>query len=83
MPKPKPTLEDLRERKLRRVVWREFRRVNLFTQKKLAERLKISLRTVQAIEGTELTPIPDTRRRFAELKALFDRERKRANGGAG
>ena len=49
MPRPKPTEEDLLERRTRREEWLKFRKDNLFTQVKLAEILEISRRTVQFI----------------------------------
>lgn len=83
MPKPRASLDDLQARRRRRFEWRSFRQEHLFSQKKLAEVLKVSLRTVQGTEGAESTPIASTLRSFAELKNRYERERQRANRWAG
>ena len=75
MPRPKPTEEDLLERRTRREEWLKFRKDNLFTQVKLAEILEISRRTVQFIEAAELTPLMSTLRKFRALKAKYDAEK--------
>ena len=75
MPRPKPTEEDLLERRTRREEWLKFRKDNLFTQVKLAEILEISRRTVQFIEAAELTPLMSTLRKFLALKAKYDAEK--------
>jgi DNA-binding XRE family transcriptional regulator len=72
MSRPKPDEEDLRERKLRQIEWREFRRNYLFTQTKLAGILGISRRTVQKIEAAQVTPYAETLRRFKTLQAKHE-----------
>ena len=75
MPRPKPTEEDLLERRTRREEWLKFRKDNLFTQVILAEILEISRRKVQFIEAAELTPLMSTLRKFRALKAKYDAEK--------
>ncbi len=72
MPRPKPDGDDLRTRKRRKVEWREFRRDHLFTQKKLADVLGISRRTVQKIEAAQTTPLADTLSRFKILQTRHE-----------
>ena len=69
MPRPKPTEEDLKIREARSKEWCDFRRDFLFTQVKLADILGISRRCVQLIEKAKVTPLPQTLRNFAALKA--------------
>lgn len=76
MARPKPTPRDLKERKQRALLWKGFRRDNLFTQGKLAQVLRISRRTVQQIEAARVTPHPGTIRVFAVLKRKYDANQK-------
>lgn len=69
MSKPAITKADLAERVKRQTEWREFRKANLYSQRKLAERLEISLRTIQHVEAARYTPLQSTLRRFECLKA--------------
>jgi DNA-binding XRE family transcriptional regulator len=63
-----------KECRARRSEWIEFRRKYLFTQKRLAEVLGISRRTVQMIEGERVErPHPDTLRAFLTLKIKHER----------
>jgi len=78
MPKPAVTAADLRARRKRQDEWREFRKEALFTQTKLAERLEVSVRTVQNVEAGKFTPVPSTLRHFEALKAMFGRNGRRA-----
>ena len=71
MPKPSATQEELEERVLRQREWRAFRRDVPLTQSKLAKRLEVSRRSVQAVEAGEVTPHPRTLRRFLAVKALL------------
>jgi DNA-binding XRE family transcriptional regulator len=64
--------EDAKERKKRANEWRMFRRNNLFTQKRLAEIVGVSRRTIQQIENMHITPRPQTLRRFIDLKKKHD-----------
>lgn len=56
-----------RERRARANEWKRFRRTYLFTQRRLADTMGISRRTVQQIENCYITPHPRTLRRFEEL----------------
>ena len=69
MPRPKPTEEDLKYREVRKQEWLDFRKTYMFTQVKLAEVLGISRRGVQLVEKGKVTPLPQTLRSFAALKA--------------
>lgn len=64
----KSASDELRERKQRAVAWKKFRRDYLFTQRKLAEMVGVSRRTVQLIEAGKLTPRPSTLRLFATYR---------------
>jgi DNA-binding XRE family transcriptional regulator len=59
---------DLKQRRKRANDWKLFRRNNLFTQKRLAEVIGVSRRTIQQIEGGHITPRDVTLRRFAVFK---------------
>ncbi len=72
MPRPKPTKDDLKRKEKRRHEWREFRTSYMFTQKKLAETLGLSRRTVQQIEAGKVIPYPGTLRLFEALKAKYN-----------
>lgn len=73
MPYPKPSEQDLEERKERAEHWRLFRRNNLLTQRRLATELRVSRRTIQQIENGHVTPHIETLRRFAIFKRKYDR----------
>jgi DNA-binding XRE family transcriptional regulator len=68
MPQSKLFSEDRRQRKERAQDWKLFRKNNLFTQRRLADTLGISRRTIQQIEGAYITPHPQTLRRFEVFK---------------
>jgi DNA-binding XRE family transcriptional regulator len=72
MPQPKPGNEDLKMRNKRAQDWKMFRRNNMFTQKRLAEIIGISRRTLQKIEGGHIIPHPTTLRKFASFKRKYD-----------
>lgn len=74
MPRPKPDEIDLEQRVERQHEWRTFRTRYLFSQKKLAEVLGISRRTVQEIEAGRITPHMETLRLFSRLKAKYEAE---------
>jgi DNA-binding XRE family transcriptional regulator len=61
--------EGPQQRTARAREWTQFRRNFLFSQRDLAHALKCSLRTVQAVEGEEVTPQARTQRRFRDLKS--------------
>jgi DNA-binding XRE family transcriptional regulator len=71
MPKQEPDEEDLKVRKARAQEWLEFRKNNLLTQKKLAEVLGASRRTIQEIEHARVSAYPITLRKFTALKAKY------------
>jgi len=64
--------DELKRREKLAMEWKLFRRNNLFTQKKLAEVMGVSRRTIQQIEGARVTPHPDTVREFLKLKSKYD-----------
>jgi DNA-binding XRE family transcriptional regulator len=64
--------EDAEQRQQRAEEWKMFRRNNLFTQKRLAEVVGISRRTIQLVEYGAITPQPQTLRRFIKLKRKYD-----------
>lgn len=68
MPRLKPTSQDLEKREERARVWRQFRKDYLFTQKRLADIVGISRRTVQQIEAGTITPQSNTLRLFLVIK---------------
>jgi DNA-binding XRE family transcriptional regulator len=76
MRKPKPIEEKVQARQERAKEWRDFMANNLFTEKRLAETIGISRRTVQMVRAGNVTPHDSTLRLFATLKAKYDREGK-------
>lgn len=64
--------ESLKQRQKRASDWKRFRRNNLFTQKRLAEIIGVSRRTIQQIEGGHITPQPLTLSRFAVFRKKYD-----------
>lgn len=75
-PQPAPESRGQRLRRERATDWKLFRLNNLFTQKKLAEVIGVCRRTIQQVEGGQITPRPQTLRRFAVFK-----EKCRVNEG--
>jgi DNA-binding XRE family transcriptional regulator len=71
MPRRKPNAKDLAAREVLAEEMKSFRRDNLFNQKKLAEVLELSRRTIQMIEGGSITPHPGTIKAFKDLAAKF------------
>jgi DNA-binding XRE family transcriptional regulator len=71
MPKSAPTQEELNERISRRDEWRSFRREFHASQTKLAKALGVCLRSVQAVEACEVTPLFRTQRLFPVVKARW------------
>jgi DNA-binding XRE family transcriptional regulator len=65
------TGEDQKQRKERANEWKLFRRDNLLTQKRMAEEIKISRRTIQLVEGGFITPQPETLRRFEVFRRKY------------
>jgi DNA-binding XRE family transcriptional regulator len=76
MPQPKPTREDIKLRKLRAEEWRAFRRDCLLTQRRLADILNISRRTVQQVEAAKVNPHRVTLLRFAACRSKFEADAK-------
>ncbi len=72
MPRPKTTNRELKLRDKYRREWIAFRRMNIFTQVKLAETLGISRRTVQMVENRKVNPQRATLRRFMALQAKYE-----------
>ena len=56
MPRPKPTKEDLKERKSRAVEMRLFMKNNKLTEVRLQELTGISRRTIQMMRAGKVTP---------------------------
>ena len=73
MPRPKATSEDLERRKETAQDWKLFRKNNFFTQRRLAEIIGISRRTVQLVEGEYVTPHMETMHRFMVFRKKYDR----------
>lgn len=60
--------EETKTRRRRANQWRRFRQDHQFTQKRLADIVGISRRTVQQIEAGNINPHPITLRRFLTFK---------------
>lgn len=71
MPRRKPDEDDIKAREGLAAEMIAFRRDNLFTQKKLAETLDLSRRTIQMIETGTITPHPGTMRAWKTLTAKY------------
>ena len=67
-----PEKQDQKKRLKRAKEWKKFRDENLFTQKRLADIIGVSRRTIQQIEAGRITPHPTTLRLFAVFKRKFD-----------
>jgi len=75
MPRLKASSEEIEERKKRAVKWRDFMKDNLFTEKKLAETIGVSRRTVQMVRAGKVTPHKDTLHKFETLVAKYERNK--------
>ena len=73
MPRRKPDEYDLQAREQLAEEMKSFRRNNLFQQKRLAEILNLSRRTIQMIEAGLITPHPST---LEAIRALFKKYRE-------
>jgi len=73
MPRPKPTKEDISERKELAAKVKEFAKENKFTEIKLAEILELSRRTIQMIKAGKVSPHPATTKK---LNGLFKKYRE-------
>ena len=77
MPRPKPTLEDLKARKLLAKEFKVFRRDYKITQRALADLMREPgddsfagcRRTIQMIESASITPHKSTLSRFRIIKS--------------
>lgn len=83
MPRPKPTAEDLKERKTRSKEWKSFRREFKITQRALADLMADPgdegagcRRTIQMIEAGKISPHKATLTRFALVKNRIESENK-------
>jgi transcriptional regulator with XRE-family HTH domain len=81
MPRPKPTAEDLKERKTRAREWKTFRRNFKITQRALADLMAEPgeegagcRRTIQMIESGKISPHKATLTRFAIVKNRIETE---------
>jgi len=77
MPRPKANKEELKERKIRAVQFRDFMKQYLFTEVRMAESLGVSRRSVQMIKAGKVTPHKDTLRLFQTLVAKYKQENKK------
>jgi DNA-binding XRE family transcriptional regulator len=68
---PRVSLDE-KLRKARADDWRYFRTKNMLTQRRLADILGISRRTVQQIEGGHIDPHSKTLRLFEAFKRKYD-----------
>lgn len=73
MPRLKPTVGDLKERKQRALDWKLFRKDHFFTQRRLASYLGISRRTIQQVEAAKITPHPGTLSLFSIFREKHER----------
>jgi len=76
MPRRKPDAEDIKAQEGLAAEMIAFRRKNLFTQKKLAETLELSRRTIQMMESGTISPHPASLRAWRTLVNRY-RENKR------
>lgn len=83
MPRPKPTAEDLKERKTRSREWKTFRREYKITQRALADLMADPgdegagcRRTIQMVEAGKISPHKSTLTRFSIVKNRIEAENK-------
>lgn len=81
MPRPKPTAEDLKERKLRAKEWVAFRKEFKITQRALADLMADPgdegagcRRTIQMVEKGLISPHKSTLERFRIVKNRIEAE---------
>jgi hypothetical protein len=81
LPRPKPTAEDLKDRKARAREWKVFRRENKITQRALADLMAEPgqegagcRRTIQMVEAGKISPHKATLTRFAIIKNRIQAE---------
>ena len=71
MPRPKPTKEDLKERKSRAVEMRLFMKNNKLTEVRLQELTGISRRTIQMMRAGKVTPTYTTLRIWEQFRDRY------------
>lgn len=71
MPRRKPDEDDLKARVVLAAEMVAFRKDNLFTQKKLADILGLSRRTIQMAEAALISPHPATMQAWNNLKHKY------------
>jgi len=81
LPRPKPTAEDLKDRKARAREWKVFRRENKITQRALADLMAEPgqegagcRRTIQMVEAGKISPHKATLERFRIVKNRIESE---------
>ncbi len=67
----KRTEEELQEREVRAADWKKFMGDFLLTEKRLAELICVSRRTVQMVKAAKVTPHNDTLRLFETLRHKY------------
>jgi transcriptional regulator with XRE-family HTH domain len=73
MPRPKPSKEDLEERKSRAIELRAFMKNNKLTEVRFGELTGISRRTVQMMRAGKVTPTYTTLRLWEEFRDKYKR----------
>jgi transcriptional regulator with XRE-family HTH domain len=71
MPRPKPTEEDLKERKLLAAKMRAFMKNNKLTEVRLGELTGLSRRTIQMIRAAKVTPTYSTLRLWEQFRDKY------------
>ena len=71
MPRPKPTKEDLKERKSRAIEMRLFMKNNKLTEVRLQELTGISRRTIQMMRAGKVTPTYTTLRIWEQFRDRY------------
>lgn len=69
MARKKPTAEDYEERQERAERLKQFMEKEKYTEVRLADKVKISRRTIQMIKAARTTPTPDIRHKLDALLA--------------
>ncbi len=76
MARPKPTKEDLKEREKLAQTVKDFMKNNLFTEKKLADVVGVSRRSIQMIKAGAVSPQPGTLHKLETLFLRYQQEGK-------
>jgi len=78
--------KEQRKRNKRAKEWKKFREDFMFTQRRLADIVGVSRRTIQQIEAGKVTPHPTTLRLFATFRKIHEvdsdipKRKRRAKG---